>query len=81
MNLTRMAEAFADEITKIAAGPGPLATAKKWGKRALVGGGALAVGSYALGRGLQAGIGERQKKEKAEANRAARLAGNPTPYA
>ncbi len=51
------------------------------GKRLLVGAGVLAAGTYGLGRGLQAGLSDREKAEKDEANRAARMSGQRPPYA
>lgn len=51
------------------------------GKRLLIGAGVLAAGTYGLGRGLQAGLSDREKAEKEEANRAARQGGQRPPYA
>ncbi len=50
-------------------------------KRLAVGAGVLAAGTYGLGRGLQAGLSDREKSEKEEANRSARLSGMRPPYA
>ena len=51
------------------------------GKRILIGAGVLAAGTYGLGRGLQAGLSDREKSEKEEANRVARQSGQRPPYA
>ena len=61
-------------------GSGKLKSLGRTGRHLAIGAGVLGVGSYALGRGLQSGIHDRQKKEREEANRAASLSGNPLPY-
>lgn len=60
--------------------PSKLQAAGKLGRRLAIGAGAIGVGSYALGRGLQAGVRDRQQKEREEANRSAQLSGSPAPY-
>ena len=49
-------------------------------KRTALGLGLIGAGAYGLGRGLQAGLTDREKSERSEANRAARLSGVRPPY-
>lgn len=53
-----------------------LGRAGRFGRNAFIVGGGLALGSYALGRGLQSGVKERQDKEREEARRSAILSGH-----
>lgn len=58
-------------------------TVNKWGTRAAIGGAValpIAAASYGLGRGLRHGELDKEKKQREEAIRSARLSGTPSPY-
>lgn len=72
--------AVQDELEKAAGVKDALKGIGRTAKRTAIAGGAIGLGAYALGRGLQAGVRERQKKDREEAIRSARLQGNPAAY-
>jgi hypothetical protein len=71
-----VALAFLSTMTKVAGVPGLWQRTK----RVALGTGLVAAGAYGLGRGLQAGLSDRERAEKEEANRAARAAGMRPQY-
>ena len=77
--LRSVAEGCCRTLHKVA-GAQPFKTVGRSLRRTALGVGLIGVGAYGLGRGLQAGLSDREKSERSEANRAARLSGSRPPY-